>query len=41
MKVLNDEEINGAEFDLQKALSDSKKFIDGAKGERKDEYDDM
>ena len=41
MKQLNDDEVNAADSDLQKALADAKKYIDGVRGERKDEYDDL
>ena len=41
LKQLNDDEVNTAEFELQKALADSKKYMDGVRGERKDEYDDL
>ena len=40
-KVLSDEEINSCEFDIQKALTDSKKFMDAVKNERQAEYDDL
>ena len=41
LKALNDEDIGTCMFDLQRALADSKKFMDGVRGARKEEYDDL
>lgn len=41
LKSLQDEAINSAEFDLQKALQDTKKYLDAVNKDRKDEYDDI
>ena len=35
------DDLNGTEFDLNRIISDSKKFIDSIKSERKEEYDDL
>ena len=41
LKKLMDEEINSAEFDLQKALQDTKKYLDSVRNDRREEYDDL
>jgi cell fate (sporulation/competence/biofilm development) regulator YmcA (YheA/YmcA/DUF963 family) len=41
LKKLQDEEISTANFDLQKSLQDSKKYIDGVTNGRIEEYDDL
>jgi hypothetical protein len=41
LKMLNDEKISTANFDLQNCLQDSKKYIDGVINGRQDEYDDL
>ena len=41
LKQLLDEEIGGMDFDLQKSLQDSRKYIDSITNGRKDEYDDL
>jgi hypothetical protein len=36
-----DEEITQVDFELQKGLQDTKKYIDGVTNGRKDDYDDL
>ena len=36
-----DEDLNTCEFDLQKSMQDTKKYVDVIRNTRKDEYDDL
>jgi len=39
--MMLDEDLNTCEFDLQKAMQDTKKYVDAIRNTRKDEYDDL
>lgn len=39
--MMLDEDLNTCEFDLQKAMQDTKKYVDAIRNTRKDEYDDI
>ena len=41
LKLLADDEFPTIELDLQKALQDTKKFVEAIKGGRKDDFDDL
>ena len=41
LKYLVDDEFPNIELDLQRALQDAKKFLEGMKQGRKDDFDDL
>jgi TnpA family transposase len=41
LKNLLDEDITTMDFDLQKSLQDSRKYIDSVTNGRRDDYDDL